>query len=96
MKKVEFITNIVKKTGVKKVEVSKIVDAFLNEINKVMEKEDSITFKNFGTFSTVIRSKRKVRIPGSGEIIETSEKTIPKFKAGLGLKKAANKKKDIK
>ena len=53
-------------------------------------KKDSKELVNFGTFKVVNRKARKGRNPRTGESIDIPAKNVVRFKAGKGLKEAAD------
>ncbi len=92
MNKTELLEEIVSRSGLKKIEVAKMFDAFVETIESSLAKEDTIRIVGFGTFSVSKRKASDGRNPKTGEAIKIAASNVPKFKAGKGLKDAVNKK----
>jgi len=79
---------IAKKFDLSKSAAADCLNTILDEIVTTLKKGEKVTLTGFGIFST---SKRKARIgrnPATGATINIPAKTVPKFKAGKGLKDA--------
>lgn len=92
MNKTQLLEDIVARSGLKKVEVTKMFDAFLESIEGALEKGDDVRIVGFGTFSVSQRKESDGRNPRTGEAIKIAASNVPKFRAGKGLKDAVNKK----
>jgi len=89
MNKTELIKNVAEKTDATKAEVSRILDAFIEEIENAMSKKEVVQIPGFGTFQTADREARHGRNPRTGEAIEIAATTVPVFHAGKKMKESA-------
>ena len=88
MTKAELIEALVKKLAVSKTQANESIDIILDEITKALSKGDQVTLTGFGTFKVSKRAARTGRNPKTGEALKIPAMTVPKFKAGKGLKDA--------
>ncbi len=78
--------------NLKKSDLEKILQIFLNTIINGIRDSKSIEFRNFGRFSTkVIKEKRNARNPRTGEKIHIEERKSISFKMSKELRKKINK-----
>ena len=71
-----------------KKQVEMAVDAVLDTIMKTLARGEEVALTGFGTFKVAKRAARAGVNPKTGEKIQIGAKTLPKFKAGKGLKDA--------
>lgn len=90
MNKTELIAAVAEKTGLKKTESGKAVDAVVAAITEELKKGDKVTLIGFGTFETRSRAARTGRNPQTGKEIRIKASKAPAFKAGKALKEAVN------
>lgn len=88
MTKEGLIESIVSKVGCSKVDAGRALEAVIETITKSLTSGDSVTITGFGTFSARARAARAGVNPKTGEKIQIPAMTVPKFKAGKGLKEA--------
>ena len=91
MNKNDLIGEVAGKAGLSKVDTSKAVEATFGAITKALSKKDDVRIIGFGTFSAVKRAAKEGRNPQTGKKMTIPAATVPKFKAGKGLKQAVNK-----
>jgi len=91
--KAELISSVAEKAGLKKVDAEKAVAAFIASVTETLKSGGKLSLVGFGTFSTAKRAARKGQNPQTGKKINIPAATVPKFKAGKGLKEAVNSKK---
>ena len=91
MNKTELISEVAGKAGLSKVDATKAVEATFGAISKSLSKKDDVRVIGFGTFSAVKRAAKEGRNPQTGKKMTIPAATVPKFKAGKGLKQAVNK-----
>lgn len=65
-----------------------VVDLFFDTITKTLKKGDDVAITGFGTFKVAKRAARMGVNPKTGAQIKIPAATVPKFKAGKGLKDA--------
>ena len=63
----------------------------LETLSECLEKQDSVSFVGFGTFSIAPRAARTARVPGAERVVDVPATTVVKFKAGKILKEAVAK-----
>lgn len=88
MTKADFISKVASKSGLSQKDSNEVIQAALDTITEVLIEKKSITFIGFGSFSTVEKAARDVRIPTSGKIVHVPAKSAVKFKVGKALKEA--------
>ncbi len=90
MNKSDLVSAMAEAAGITKADADKALDAFTDSVTSALKKGDKVSLVGFGTFSTSKRKARKGRNPQTGEEIQIAASTVPKFKAGKGLKDAVN------
>ncbi|TYB83953.1 MAG: HU family DNA-binding protein [Kosmotoga sp.] len=90
MRKDDFITKIAEKNDMTKKKAKEVFDSIFEEITDVLDDDDKLTVRNFGTFKVSHRSARKGRNPQTGEEIQIPARKVAKFKASKSLKEYLN------
>jgi len=91
MNKNELAVQMVKESGVTKVDALKVIDSFVEVVSEDLKKEDGkLTLVGFGTFKTIIKKQKKGRNPRTGEEIAIPKKRVVKFIPGKKLKEIVN------
>ena len=90
MNKSELVASMAEKTGLKKVDVEKVLKAFTETVADELKKGEKIQLVGFGTFEVAERPAREGRNPRTGETMQTAASKAPKFKAGKALKDSIN------
>lgn len=96
MTKAELVQEIAKKTGFDKQDVSIIFEAFMKTVKEKLAVGESITLREFGTYSVKKTAERTARNPKSGEKIIVKAGYVPKFTAAKRLKKIVKESKHLK
>jgi DNA-binding protein HU-beta len=91
MNKAELISAIADKTQGSKMDVEKVVNAFISVVNENISSKGGIRLVGFGTLAVVMRKARQGRNPVTGEKIHIESRFAPVFKASKELREAANK-----
>lgn len=91
MNKGELIDAMANNANLSKADAERALNAFTDSVTNSLQGGDSVTLVGFGTFDTSERSARKGRNPQTGEEIQIPATTVPKFRAGKGLKDAVKK-----
>lgn len=86
MSKSELIKALSEKTGLKKVEASAFVEAFVETVQEELVKGGDVTLVGFGKFSVRERAERVGRNPQTDEKLVIPAHKVPVFKAGKLLK----------
>ncbi|MBD5095878.1 MAG: HU family DNA-binding protein [Clostridium sp.] len=90
MNKSELVASMAEKTGLKKVDVEKVLKAFTETVADELKKGEKIQLVGFGTFEVAERPAREGRNPRTGETMKIAASKAPKFKAGKALKDSIN------
>jgi len=90
MNKQELISHVADVTGLSRGDTSRAVEAVFETITNALQRGDEVRLVGFGTFSCSRRKASTGRNPRTGEPMQISESTQPKFKPGKGLKDAVN------
>ena len=93
MNKSELLVNISEKSGLKKVEAERALNAFIETVTESLKIEEKVQLVGFGTFETRDRKAREGTNPRKpDEVIKIPASKAPVFKAGKTLKEAVNNK----
>jgi DNA-binding protein HU-beta len=89
MTKAQFV-ELVQKTGEykSKAEAEKAIKAFTVAVTEALSKKEDVSLVGFGSFVTTLQKGKSGKVPGTNKTYTTKDKTVPKFKAGKGLKDA--------
>lgn len=89
MNKAELITFIAEKVGVTKKQAEDMIETFVATVTETLKKGGEVNIAGFGAFSAKQRAGRTgVNPQNPSEKIQIPSVTVPKFKAGKGLKDA--------
>ncbi len=91
MTKAELIDKMAADGNVSKAEAGRLLTSFVDNVSGALAKGESITLVGFGTFSVSKRAARQGRNPRTGGAIQIPAATVPRFKAGKGLKDRVNR-----
>ncbi|MDD2656798.1 MAG: HU family DNA-binding protein [Patescibacteria group bacterium] len=92
MNKAVLAQKIAEKVGVSKKEAENMLAAFVDITVSTLQTGDEVTISGFGAFSAKVRAGRVgVNPQNPTEKIQIPSVTVPKFKAGKGLKDALKK-----
>ena len=80
MTKADIVNEIAKSTGVEKVQVQAIVEAFMDSVKGAMIKGENVYLRGFGTFNLKKRATKTARNITQKETIIVPEHYIPAFK----------------
>jgi len=90
MNKREFLKKVSDALDCTIADAEETVTEVFEVIADVLEEEDKITIKDFGTFFTKVQAARVARNPKTGKKIQVPEKIVPKFKPSPALKERCN------
>lgn len=92
MNKSELLMSMSEKSGLKKVDAEKALNAFVESVTESLANGDKVQLVGFGTFEVRDRKAREGRNPRKpDEVIQIPASKAPVFKAGKSLKEAVNK-----
>jgi len=86
LNKTDLINTVADKTGMKKVQVSTIVNAAFDAIKDALKNDEKVGIPGFGTFVVVERAAREGRNPKTGEPIKIAAKKVVRFRVGKDLR----------
>lgn len=84
--KKELIDRIADQTQVKRVQVKRIIQQFLDQIVSELGAGNRLEFRDFGVFESKTRRARRAQNPKTLEPVEVPEKRTVKFKIGRLMK----------
>ncbi len=87
MNKSQFV-ELVQKCGdyKTKVEAESAIKAFTEAVTEALVKKEDVSLVGFGSFASALQKGKSGKVPGTDKTYTTSDKMVPKFKAGKGLK----------
>ena len=80
MTKADIVSEIAKSTGVEKVQVQAIVEAFMDSIKISLTQKNNVYLRGFGSFIVKKRAKKVARNISKNTTITIPEHNIPAFK----------------
>ena len=92
MNKATLIETLAERTGTVRAEAEKMVNTLFEIITDTIKKDEEVTITGFGSFSAHDRKGRVGVNPRNlSEKISIPTVRVPKFKAGIALKKAVRR-----
>ena len=88
MTKADLIASAATDAGIKKSVAEKVLNSFMDNIEKALKKGERITLTGFGTFQCTRRAGRTGRNPRTGKEINIPAANVPKFRPGNKLREA--------
>ena len=80
MTKADIVSEIAKNTGVEKVQVMAIVEAFMDSVKGSLEAGNNVYLRGFGSFIVKKRAQKVARKISKNTTITIPEHNIPAFK----------------
>ena len=80
MTKADIVSEIAKSTGVERVQVQAIVEAFMDSIKTSLTNKNNVYLRGFGSFIVKKRAKKVARNISKNTTITIPEHNIPAFK----------------
>ena len=80
MTKADIVAEIAEKTGLEKVDVQTIVEAFMKEVKESLEGGENVYLRGFGSFIIKERAKKTGRNISKNTTIIIPAHNIPSFK----------------
>lgn len=87
MTKKDIVTRIADETGIKQIDVKRIVQRTLDQIVEALREGKTVELRNFGVFKVKARRPRIGRNPKTGTAVPIPERKVVSFKAGMVMKK---------
>lgn len=89
MNKAELVAKIAEKVGLPKKQVEEVMENFMEIVTSTLKGNGEVVLAGFGSFSAKRRAGRTgVNPQNPSQKIQIPPVTVPKFKAGKGLKDA--------
>jgi len=86
MTKKDIVLRITDMTGIKQVDVKKIVQKTFDVIVEALVRNEKVELRNFGVFKVKERKARFGRNPRTGETVPVPPRKVVIFKPGLEMK----------
>lgn len=87
MTKKEIVLKVASDTGLKQLDVKKVVQRSLEVIVDALSRGETVELRNFGIFKVKSRKGRTGRNPRTGEKVPVPPKRVVAFKPGLHMKR---------
>ncbi len=87
MTKKDIVLRITDMTGIKQVDVKKVVQKTFDVIVDSLMRSEKVELRNFGVFKIKERRPRLGRNPRTGESVPVPARKVAVFKPGLEMKK---------
>ncbi len=84
--KQDLVYRISERIGQKKVVTKQIIQSFIDEIVRELERGNRLEFREFGVFELKERAARKARNPQTGDSVYVPAKKVVHFKPGRKMK----------
>ena len=88
VKKGQLADRLAERFGVSKKQGGEWLDAFTDEITKILRSGEKVNITGFGVFKVADRKAREGRNPKTGEVIQIKASKKPRFTPGKLLKEA--------
>ncbi len=80
MTKADIVTEIAKSTGIEKVQVLTVVEAFMESVKGSLIQDENVYLRGFGSFIVKKRAQKVARNISKNTTITIPEHNIPAFK----------------
>ena len=87
MTKKDIVLKVAADTGLKQLDVKRVVQKSLEAIVESLAKGETVELRNFGIFKVKSRKGRTGRNPRTGEKVPVPPKRVVTFKPGLLMKR---------
>ena len=91
MHKIDLIKTLSTTTHISKIEASKIVNLFFDQMASALEKGDRVEIRGLCSFSVKTYEGYTGRNPKTGETVAVVPKKLPYFKCGKELRERVDK-----
>lgn len=86
MTKKDIVLKVTDMTGIKQVDVKKIVQMTFDVVVEALNRNEKIELRNFGVFKIKERRARSGRNPRTGDAVPVPPRRVVVFKPGLEMK----------
>ena len=80
MTKADIVNEVAKSTGIEKIAVQNVIEAFMESVKDSLAKDEDVLLRGFGSFITKKRAQKTARNITVGTTIVIPEHYIPAFK----------------
>lgn len=87
MTKKDIILNVADGTGLKQIDVKKVIQKTFDCITEALVRGEKIELRNFGVFKLKQRKSRIGRNPRTGQTVPVPPRKVVIFRPGLEMKK---------
>lgn len=87
MTKKDIVLKIAEETGIKQVDVKRVVQRTLDHVISSLKVGETVELRNFGIFKVKSRRGRTGRNPRTGDKVPVPPKKVAVFKPGLIMKR---------
>ncbi|MFA4984355.1 MAG: HU family DNA-binding protein [Candidatus Omnitrophota bacterium] len=87
MTKKDIILRVSDETGLKQIDVKRVVQKTFDCIVEALARGEKIELRNFGVFKIKQRKSRTGRNPRTGQVVPVPPRKVVVFKPGLEMKK---------
>ena len=91
MNKIDLIQTLSTTTDISKIEATKIVNLFFEQMAAALEKGDRVEIRGLCSFYVKEYEGYTGRNPKTGETVEIAPKKLPFFKCGKGLRERVDR-----
>lgn len=91
MTKAQLIAEISKKTGIERIQVEAIIEAFVNSVKEHLSNKQAISLRGFGSFIIKKRAAKLARNISMNTEIHLPEMHVPSFKPSKQFKDKVRK-----
>ena len=91
MNKIDLIKTLTTTTDISKIEATKIVNLFFEQMATALEKDDRVEIRGLCSFYVKDYPGYTGRNPKTGETVEIKPKKLPYFKCGKGLRERVDR-----
>ena len=91
MNKIDLIQTLSTTTDISKVEASRIVNLYFEQMATALEKGDRVEIRGLCSFYVKKYEGYTGRNPKTGETVEIAPKKLPFYKCGKGLRERINR-----
>ncbi len=88
MNKAELVARIARDTALTKADVTRVLDALVDQVGRSLRRGEKVTLVDFGTVLVTRRRARQGHNPHTGQPIRIPGRRWPRFAPGKALRRA--------
>src|SRR4051812_2802649 len=92
--KADLIEAVTKRIGDKRT-ANAAVEAFIDAVTRAVATGERVAITGFGVFEKVDRAARTARNPATGAVVQLKKTSVPKFRAGQGVRDVVSGAKEL-